>query len=75
VRPRVWTVRAGARWALGIDGSTWDYTRVQYTLATRLVAGEYDLHAEYWLIDRDDREEPEQTHTEHVFTVSLGHSF
>lgn len=75
VRPRVWTVRAGARWALGIDDGARDYSRVQYTLATRLVAGEYDLHAEYWLIDRDDREEPEQTHTEHVITVSVGHSF
>ncbi len=73
--PKVWTVKGGARWTLGRNDGTHDYTRVQFTVGSRLMAGDYDLHTDYWFIDRDDRAEPEQSHTEHVVTVSVGRSF
>jgi hypothetical protein len=67
-------IRAAGRWTAG-SGDDSDYVRSHYTLESRWSLGDFDLEAEYWLIERDDRHDPDQSHTEHVVRVGVGRSF
>jgi hypothetical protein len=69
--PGSWTAKIGARLLDGTGAGT-DYTRVQYTLETKWSFGAADLWVEYWLIDRDDRAQPLQSYTEHVWRAGVG---
>ncbi|MEA3408831.1 MAG: hypothetical protein U9Q95_00625 [Candidatus Eisenbacteria bacterium] len=68
-----WTARVAARWTAAA-GAT-DYTRSHYTFETRWDFGPVDVELEYWLIDREDREDPSGSYTEHVVTLDVGHTF
>lgn len=69
-----WTARVATRRTEGSGDGT-DYTRSHHTFETRWDFGQMDLEVEYWLIDREDRADPFQSHTEHVVTLEIGHAF
>jgi len=69
-----WSVRAAGRWALG-SGDETDCTRSHYTLEATAQIREVELRIEYWLIEKDDRMETEQTYTVHVLRAGLGYAF
>ena len=69
-----WTARVATRRTEG-SGDETDYTRSHHTFETRWDFGQMDLEVEYWLIDREDRADPPQSHTEHVVTLEIGHTF
>ncbi len=69
-----WSARAAGRWALG-SGDETDYTRSHYTLEATAHVREVELRVEYWLIEKDDRVEAEQSYTVHVLRAGLGYAF
>ncbi len=66
--------RASTRWSVG-SGEGVDYTRATHTLGMRWSVGAFDVSAEYRHLDRDDRDSPGDSYTEHVGLVSLGRRF
>lgn len=73
--PRRWSLRWAGNWSLAEDGGAADYERSTYTLEGRVYFGDADLRAEYRRIEREDRLEPEQSYTEHIFRIRLGQAF
>jgi hypothetical protein len=68
-----WSARAGATWTTASgDGAAVDYSRLRLSVDTNVRVGSMDTTAEYWMIERDDRADPVQSYTEHVFRISLG---
>ncbi len=69
-----WSGRAAGRWSLG-SGDETEYTRSHYTLEATVQLGTTELRLEYWLIDRSDRAEIQQSYMVHVLRAGLGYSF
>jgi hypothetical protein len=74
--PSRWTTRAGLRVSASLleDGGT-DSSQTRVTFENRWTLGDLDIEAEYWFIERDDRQDAGQSYREHVITLSLGHAF
>ncbi len=70
------SVRANGRFSEGTsDSGESDYVRTTWIADTSWQTAEFEIFAEYRLLERDDRSDPTGSYTEHIFRIGAGKSF